>query len=178
MRTSKTEQTVLNGTHYVYVIIFVRLLFEVKPFTVAGSGLFCVTVIDFCNVSSYCLKGHFEAPSVGFMPLKTLQANNENVKPPLFWRGHQKSLFRCDYFHTKHNAELIFTPHSPQSFSNPSANTTVFILKATVHNNSLRCDRPKYCSSCKIKKKKISLYIFILQYRLYNKFIDRMLLLH
>lgn len=41
------ELNVLNATHYVYVIIFVRLLFEVKPFSVARSGLCCVTVIGF-----------------------------------------------------------------------------------------------------------------------------------
>ncbi len=47
------ELNVLNGTHYVYVIIFVHLLFEVKPFSVARSE-FCDW---FCNVNSYaCLR--------------------------------------------------------------------------------------------------------------------------
>ncbi len=47
------ELNVLNGTHYVYVIIFVHLLFEVKPFSVARSEF-----RDwFCNVNSYaCLR--------------------------------------------------------------------------------------------------------------------------
>lgn len=90
------ELNVLNGTHYVYVIIFVHLLFEVKPFSVARSELCCVTVIGFVKLIAMLV---LESDKCCF---HAFEANNENVKPPLFWRGHQKTLFRCDYFHTKH----------------------------------------------------------------------------